>query len=97
MEAGLEKYKEFCVRLKGSKAQKSFENAEDLSNRVSMVVQQTICQEPSKRIATFAELMDAIDRARTAPEPSTVQPVATVPQTDDVARAQIIPPPAISS
>ena len=98
MEAGLEKYKEFRARLKENEAQDPFENAEDLSHRVSMVVRQTICQEPNKRIATFAELIDAIDRARTAPEPPAVQqPVATVPQTDDVARAQVIPPPEISS
>ena len=97
MEAGLEKYKEFRARLKENEAQDPFENAEDLSHRVSMVVRQTICQEPNKRIATFGELIDAIDRARTAPEPSPVQPVATVPQTDDVARAQIITPPEISS
>ena len=90
MEAGVEKYKEFRARLKENAAQNLFENAEDLSHRVSMVVRQTICQEPNKRIATFGELIDAIDRARTAPEPSAVQPVATVPQTDDVARAQII-------
>ena len=96
MEAGLDKYKEFHARLKEKKAQNPFENAEDLSHRVGMVVRQTICQEPNKRIATFAELIDAIDRARTAPEPSIVQPVATVPLTDDVARAQIIPPPEIS-
>ena len=97
MEAGLEKYKEFRARLKENEAQNPFENAEDLSHRVSMVVRQTICQEPNKRIATFGELIDAIDRARTAPEPPAVQPVATVPQTDDVARAQIITPPEISS
>ena len=98
MEAGVEKYKEFRARLKENEAQDPFENAEDLSHRVSMVVRQTICQEPNKRIATFAELIDAIDRARTAPEPPAVQqPVATVPQTDDVARAQVIPPPEISS
>ena len=98
MDAGLEKYKEFRARLKENEAQDPFENAEDLSYRVSMVVRQTICQEPNKRIATFAELIDAIDRARTAPElPAVQQPVATVPQTDDVARAQIMPPPEISS
>ena len=98
MEAGVEKYKEFRARLKENEAQDPFENAEDLSHRVSMVVRQTICQEPNKRIATFAELIDAIDRARTAPEPPAVQqPVATVPQTDDVARAQVIAPPEISS
>src|SRR4029077_20294976 len=86
------------ARLQENEAQNPFENAEDLSHRVSMVVRQTICQEPNKRIATFAELIDAIDRARTAPElPAVQQPVATVPQTDDVARAQIIPPPEISS
>lgn len=97
MEAGLDKYKEFRARLKENEAQNPFENAEDLSHRASMIVRQTICQEPNKRIATFAELIDAIDRARTAPEPSAVQPIATVPQTDDVARAQIITPPEISS
>ena len=98
MEAGVEKYKEFRARLQENEAQNPFENAEDLSHRVSMVVRQTICQEPNKRIATFAELIDAIDRARTAPElPAVQQPVATVSQTDDVARAQIIPPPEISS
>jgi serine/threonine protein kinase len=97
MEAGLEKYKEFRARLKENEAQNPFENAEDLSHRISMVVRQTICQEPNKRIATFAELIDAIDRARTAPEPSAVQTVATVPQADDVARAQIITPPEICS
>lgn len=97
MEAGLDKYKEFRVRLKENETQNPFENAEDLSHRVSMVVRQTICQEPNKRIATYGELIDAIDRARTAPEPSAVQPVATVPQADDAARAQIITPPEISS
>jgi serine/threonine protein kinase len=97
MEAGLKKYKEFRARLKENQAQNPFENVEDLSHRVSMVARRTICQEPNKRIATFAELIDAIDRARTTPEPSAVQPVATVPQTDDVARAEIITPPEISS
>ena len=97
MAAGVERYKEFRARLKENEEQNPFENAEELSHRVSMVVRQTICQEPNKRIATFAELIDAIDRARTAPEPSAVQPVATVPQTDDVATAQIIPPSEISS
>ena len=97
MEAGLDKYKEFRARLKENETQNPFENAEDLSHRVSMVVRQTICQEPNKRIATYGELIDAIDRTRTAPEPSAVQPVATVPQADDAARAQIITPPEISS
>ena len=97
MEAGLEKYKKFRARLKENRAQKPFENAEDLSHRVSMVVRQTLCQEPNKRIATFGELIDAIDRARTAPEPPAAQPVATVPQTDDVAIAPLITPPEISS
>jgi serine/threonine protein kinase len=96
MEAGLDKYKEFRARLKENEAQNPFENVEDLSHRVSMVVRQTICQEPNKRIATYGELIDAIDRARTTPEPSAVQPVATVPQADDAARAQIITPPEIS-
>ena len=97
MDAGLEKYKEFHARLKENEAQDPFENTEDLSYRVSTVVRQTICQEPNKRIATFAELIDAIDRARIAAEPSAVEPVATVPQTDDAARAQILPPPEIPS
>ena len=93
MEAGLEKYQKFCVRLNENVAQ----NTKDLSYRVGMVVRQTICQEPNKRIATFAEFIDAIDRARAAPEPSVVEPVATAPQADDIARPQIIPPPEISS
>ena len=97
MEAGLEKYKEFRARLKENEAQNPFEKAEDLSHRVSMVARQTICQEPNKRIVTFGEFIDAIDRARIAPEPPAVQPVATVLETDDVAKAQIIPPSEISS
>jgi serine/threonine protein kinase len=97
MEAGPEKYKEFCARLKENERQKPFENAEDLSHRVRMVARQTICQEPNNRIATFGELIDAIDQARTAPEPPPVQPVATILETDDVAKAETIPPPEISS
>jgi len=97
MEAGLEKYKEFRARLKENETQNPSENAEDLSHRVSMVVRQTVCHEPNRRIATFGELIGAIDRARIAPEPSPVQPVATVAQPDDVERAQIIRPPEISS
>ena len=97
MEAGLEKYKEFRARLKENEAQNPFENAEDLSHRVSMVVRQTICREPNKRIATFGELIDAIDRARSAPEPPAVQPVSIIPPTADVTLPQVTPPPEISS
>jgi len=97
MEAGPEKYKEFCARLNENQRQKPLENAEDLSHRVSMVAQQTICHEPNKRIATFGELIDAIDQARAAPESLPVQPVVTVLETDDVAKAETIPPPEISS
>ena len=96
MEAGLEKYKEFRARLKENEAQNPFEDAADLSHRISMVAQQTICQDPNKRIVTFGEFIDAIDRARIAPEPPAVQSVATVLETDDVAKAQTIPPPEIS-
>jgi serine/threonine protein kinase len=97
MEAGFEKYKEFRARLKENKARNLFENAEGLSHRVTMVARQTICQEPNKRIATFGELIDAIDQARTAPEPPPVQPVVTVLETDDAAKAKTIPQPEISS
>src|SRR5262249_19426808 len=62
-----------------------------------MVARQTICQEPNNRIATFGELIDAIDEARSAPEPPPVEPVVTVLETDDVAKAETIPPPEISS
>jgi serine/threonine protein kinase len=96
MEAGLEKYKEFRARLKEKKAEKPFENTEELSFRVSMILRQTVCEDPGKRIATFGELIDAIDRARTAPEPSVVQSVATISQADDVAKAQILPPLEVS-
>jgi serine/threonine protein kinase len=92
MEAGLEKYQEFRARLNENVAQ----NTKDLSYRVSMVVRQTICQEPNKRIATFNEFIDAVDRARVAPEPSVIEPVPTVPQAYDIARPQITPPPISS-
>jgi len=97
MEAGAEKYKEFRASLKENEAQNSFDDAEDFSFRVSMIARQTICADPNKRLATFGELIDAIDRARTAPEPPIVQPVATISQTDDVAKAQILPPPEVST
>jgi serine/threonine protein kinase len=97
MEAGLEGYKEFRARLKENKGQNPFENAANLSHRVSMVARQTICQEPNKRIVTFGEFIGAIDRARTAPEPPAVQPVAPVLETDDVTKAQTMPPSEISS
>jgi serine/threonine protein kinase len=97
MEAGPEKYKEFCARLKENERQKPFENAEDLSHRVSMIVRQTLCHEPNRRIATFGELIGAIDRARIAPEPTPVQPVLTALETNDAAKAKTIPQPEISS
>jgi serine/threonine protein kinase len=97
MEAGPEKYKEFRARLKENEAQNPFDNLDDLSHRVSMVVRQTICQEPNKRITTFGELIDAIEQARTAPEPPAAPPVATVVETEDVAKAETIQPPEISS
>lgn len=96
MEAGVEKYKELRARLKENEAEKLFDDTEELSFRVSMLLRQTICEDSNKRIATFGELIDAIDRARTAPEPSVVQPAATISQTDDVAKAQLSPPSEVS-
>lgn len=67
MEAGPEKYKQFRARSVGDETIKLFRDEEDLSYRVSMVVRRAVCQNPKERIATFAELVDAIDQARIAP------------------------------
>ena len=70
MEAGPEKYALFRARLLGDEAENLFADVEDFSPRISMVVTDTACRDPQKRIPTFAELVGAIDRARTAPEPT---------------------------
>lgn len=96
MEAGPEKYALFRAQLLENESENPLAHDKDSSHRIRMVVIGSVCHDPKQRISTFAELVDAIDRARTAPEPSTVQAVAIVRRTNDIARNQIIPPSEIA-
>ena len=89
MVAGPKKYALFRDRLMESKAD-PLAHDEELSHRVSMVVRDAVHHDPKKRIATFAELIDVIERARTSPEPAVVVPPV------DVAEPQVSPPTEIS-
>jgi serine/threonine protein kinase len=82
MEAGLEKYEQFRARSMSDETIKLFRDEEDLSYRVSMVVRRAVCQNPKERIATFGELVDAIDQARIAPEPPEMEAIAVSPPTE---------------
>jgi serine/threonine protein kinase len=95
MEAGLEKYEQFRARSMGEKRIKLFRDEEDLSYRVNMVVRGAACQNPKERIATFAELVDAIDQARIAPEPPEIEAIAVSPPTE-VATEAPVPPARVS-
>ncbi len=90
MVAGPEKYALFRARVMESEAADPFADDEELSHRVSMVVRDAVHHDPKKRIATFAELIDVIERARTSPEPAVVVPPV------DVAEPQVSPPTEIS-
>ena len=95
MEAGLEKYEQFRARLVGDETIKLFRDEEDLSYRVSMVVRRAICQDPKERIATFAELVDAIDQARIAPEPPEIEAIAVSPRTEAATESPAAPAPEL--
>jgi serine/threonine protein kinase len=83
MEAGPEEYALFRARLLRDEAGNLFGNVEDFSHRIGMVVTNTACHDPQKRIPTFAELVGAIDRARTAPEQFNIQEIPSLPRKDD--------------
>jgi len=96
MVAGPEKYALFRARLMENEAENPFAHDEELSHRVGMIVRDAVYHDPKKRIATFAELIDVIERARTSPEPSRIEPPVVVPPTVDVAVPQVSPPTEIS-
>ena len=96
MVAGPEKYALFRARLMENEAENPFAHDEELSYRVSMVVGDAVYHDPKKRIATFTQLVEAIDRALTAPEPATIEPVVTVAQAEELVAAPIAAPAEIS-
>ena len=91
MEAGPEKYALFRARLLGDEAENLFGDVEYFSHRIGMVVTDTACRDPQKRIPTFAELVGAIDRARTAPEQFNIQEIPVPARKDDVPGMQTSP------
>jgi len=95
MEAGLEKYEQFRARSMGDETIKLFRDEEDLSYRVSMVVRRAVCQNPKERIATFAELVDAIDQARITPEPPEIEGIAVSPPIEAATGALVPPAPEL--
>ena len=95
MEAGLERYKQFRARLVAGETKNLFGDGEDLSHRVSMVVRRALCQDPLERIATFAELVDAIEQARIAPEEPVVEAIAISPPTEAAPEAPVSPVPEL--
>src|SRR5207302_2859187 len=95
MEAGREKYEQFRARSMGDETIKLFRDEEDLSYRVSMVVRRAVCQNPKERIATFAELVEAIDQARITPEPPEIEAIAVSSPTEAATGALVPPAPEL--
>src|SRR5204863_3711965 len=92
MAAGPEKYASFRARLMENQAGNPLAHDEELSHRISMVVRDAVQHDPKKRIATFVELIDLIDRARIAREPPRNEPALVHPPALEAAEPQENPP-----
>jgi hypothetical protein len=90
MEAGPEKYGQFRTSLLGGVTNNLFGDKEDLSHRVRMVARHAVCRDPKERIATFAELIEAIDQAQIAPDPE-VQAIPVSPRVEPTEEATLAP------
>jgi len=58
-------------------------------------VRRALFRDPKERIATFAELVDAIDQARIAPEPPEIEAIAVSPPTKTATEAPVPPAPEL--
>ena len=67
IQMGAEKYALFRAKSLANE-EVSFDDAVDFSPRVTAILKNALCHTPGERIATFAELRDAIDEALNAPK-----------------------------
>ena len=67
IQMGAEKYALFRAKSLANE-EVSFGDAVDFSPRVTAILRNALCHTPGERIATFAELRDAIDEALNAPK-----------------------------
>ena len=67
IQAGAEKYALFRAKSLANE-EVSFDDAVDFSPRVAVILKNALCHNPGERIATFAELRDAIHDVLNAPK-----------------------------
>jgi serine/threonine protein kinase len=93
IQAGAEKYA--LLRAKSlANEEVSFDDAVDISPRVAVILKNALCHNPGERIATFAELRDAIHDVLNAPKRFESELVARSVQAepvDSAAATQALP------
>jgi serine/threonine protein kinase len=93
IQAGAEKYALFRAKSLANE-EVSFDNAVDFSPGVAVILKNALCHNPGERMATFAELRDAIHDVLNAPKRFESEPVARSLQAepvDSAAATQALP------
>lgn len=93
MGVGAERYAELQCRSSEPATEELSARATELSHRIRSVVAATTSRDPEKRVATFTAVLEAIERARVAPEPAELEPAFDLPVAHEAVEAPAPPPP----